>query len=65
MLALGVFLVRTFPHSDWIRTDTKYLSIISQYSDRMRENVGQNNSEFGHFLRRAFYILLFPVNTDF
>ena len=27
--AFGVFLVFIFPHSDWIRRDTKYLSIFS------------------------------------
>ena len=31
------FLVRIFPHSDWIRKDT-----ISPYSVRMRKNTGQN-----------------------
>ena len=40
----AVILVRIFPHSDWIRRDT-------EYSVQMRENVDQNNSEYGHFLR--------------
>ena len=35
-----VFLVRSFAHLDWIRTDTPYLS-ISPYSVRMRENMDQ------------------------
>ena len=26
---MGVFLVRIFPHYDWIRTDTPYLSVFS------------------------------------
>ena len=26
---------------------------MSQYLDQMRENVDQNNSEYGHFLRSA------------
>ena len=34
----GVFLVRIFPHSDWIRRDT-------EYSVGMRENTDQENSE--------------------
>ena len=34
----GVFLVRIFPHSDWLRRD------ISLYSVRMRENTDQKNS---------------------
>ena len=25
---LGVFLVRIFPHSDWIRSDSPYLSVF-------------------------------------
>ena len=40
------FLVCVFPHSDWIRRDTSY-------SVRMRENIDQENSVFGHFLRSA------------
>ena len=37
----GVILVRIFPH-------------ISMYSVRMRENVDQNNSKYGHFLRSVY-----------
>ena len=44
----GVILVRIFPHSDWIRREILRMSL---YSVRMRENVDQNNSEYGHFLR--------------
>ena len=39
-----VFLVRIFPHSDWIRRDTP-----SPYSFRMQENTDQKKSEYGHF----------------
>ena len=39
-----VFLVRIFPHSDWIRRET-------EYSVQMRENTNQKNSEYGHFSR--------------
>ena len=35
-----VFLVRIFPHSDWLRRDTPYLR-ISPYSVRMWENMDQ------------------------
>ena len=38
----GVFLVRIFPQSDWIRRDTPYL--------RMGKNTDQKHSEYGHFL---------------
>ena len=38
MSVFGVFLVRIFPHSDWIRKDTEYLSVFSQ-------NAGKDGSE--------------------
>ena len=41
-------LVRIFPHSDWIRQILR----ISPYLVWMRENKYQNNSEYGHFLRK-------------
>ena len=34
----GIFLFRNFPHSDWIRRDTKYLSVFSP-------NAGNNKPE--------------------
>ena len=37
----GVALVRIFPHSDWIPSDT-------EYSTLMRENTDQSNSKYGH-----------------
>ena len=52
--AFGVFLVRIFQHSEWIRRDTLYFSMFIQ----MRENVDQKNYEYGHFSRidgRCFY----------
>ena len=42
----GVFLVRIFLHSDWIRRDTPYFSSIFS---RMWENADQKNSEYQHF----------------
>ena len=30
----GVFLVRIFPHSDWIRRDTRYLSVFGKIRTR-------------------------------
>ena len=48
----GVFLVRIFPHSDWIR---KVLQIFP-YSLRIRENTDKKNSEYEHFL--SFEMLL-------
>ena len=34
-----------------IRTEYEEIRSISPYSVRMRENVDQNNSEYGHFLQ--------------
>ena len=42
---LGVILVRIFPHSNWIRT------VFSPDAG----NTEQNNSEYGHFLRRRIH----------
>ena len=36
-----------------IRTEYGEIRSISLYSVRMRENVDQNNSKYGHFLRSA------------
>ena len=41
----GAFLVRIFPHSDWIWRDTKYLSVFSPKAG----NKDQKNSEYGYF----------------
>ena len=38
-----------------------FLLSISPYSDRMRENTDQNNSEYGHFLRSYFYFVSFFI----
>ena len=38
----GVFLVRVFPHSEWIRRDTPY-------SVRIPQNTDQKSSKHGHF----------------
>ena len=43
----GIILVRIFPHSDWIRRDTPYLSVFSPNAD-------QNNSEHAHFSRSVY-----------
>ena len=41
-----VILDRIFPYSNWIRTDTPYLSAFSPNADL-------NNSEYGHFLHNV------------
>ena len=38
MFVFGVFLVRIFPHSDWMWRDKKYLSVFSR-------NAGKNGTE--------------------
>ena len=51
-----------------IRTEYREIFLISPFSVRIRENTDQNNSEYGHFSRKAclynyiiwFLILLYP-----
>ena len=42
-----------------IRTEYGQMRSISPYSVRMRENVDQNNSEYGHFLRSVRLVFSF------
>ena len=53
----GVFQVRIFSHSDWIRRDNQYLSIFGLNMERfelwMRENTDLKDSEYGHFSHSA------------
>ena len=46
----GVLLDCIFFHLDWIRTDTLHLSVFSLIAG----NTGQNNSEYGHFVRSEY-----------
>ena len=41
-----------------IRTESGEILYISPHSVRMRENVDQNNSKYGHFSRSDMYSLL-------
>ena len=54
---LGVILIRIFPHADWILR-------ISPYSVQMRENTGQNKSEYGLFLRSVELQNLYVIKTS-
>ena len=45
----GVFLVRIFPHSDWIRRVRSIFIFL--YIDSKCENTDQKNSEYGCFSR--------------
>ena len=47
----GPHFSHIFPHSDWIRRDTPYLSVFSPNSGKCGKNGDQNNSEYGLFLR--------------
>ena len=49
----GPHFSRIFPHLDWIRRDTPYLSVFSSNAGKCGKNADQNNSEYGHFLRSA------------
>ena len=55
------FLVRIFPHSNWIRTYTT--KCISPYSVRMRENTNQKKYECGQF-SRSMIIWIFSVLVE-
>ena len=46
-----------FPHSDWMRRDTEYLSVFSPNAGKCDKNADQNNSEYGHFLVCAFLLV--------
>ena len=47
----GLHFFHIFPHSDWIRRNTGYLSVFSKNSGKYGKNADQNNSKYGHFLR--------------
>ena len=56
----GPHFSRIFLHSDWIRSDTPYLSVFSPNAGKCGENADQNNSKYGHFLRSestSFYVV--------
>ena len=40
---------RIFPHSDWIRRDTEYLSVFSPNAGKCWKNADQSNSEYELF----------------
>ena len=46
----GLHFSHIFPHSDWIRSDTEYLSVFSSNAAKCGKNADQNNSKYGHFL---------------
>ena len=46
----GVILVCILLYSDWIQSNTVYLSVFSPKSD----NCDQNNSKYGHFSRSVY-----------
>ena len=48
-----------------IRTEYGEIWIISPHSVQMRENTGQNNSEYGHFLPRAPFLFPLEIQKSF
>ena len=46
------FLVRIFPHSDWMRRDTLYLSVFNPNAGKYGP---EKNSVFGHFSRSVCF----------
>ena len=54
----GVLLVCIFPHSDWIRRDTEYLSVLSPNAGKY----GQGNSEYGQFSRSDTFFFSFSTS---
>ena len=50
----AVILVSIFPHSDWIRRDTPYLSEFSPNVGKCGKNADQNTSKYGLFLRSVW-----------
>ena len=64
----GLHFSRIFPHSNWIRRDTEYLSVFSPNAGKCGKNVDQNKSEYGHFLsneRDVFYRLFEGRKQDY
>ena len=44
----GPHFSRISRHSDWIRKDTKYLSVLNPNAGKWWKNADQNNSKYGH-----------------
>ena len=42
----GVILVRIFPHSDWMRRDTPYISVFSPYARKCGSGITLNTETF-------------------
>ena len=51
----GLFLVRTFPHSEWIRRDTKYLFVFSPNLGKCGPEIAPHSDSFRAVLF-VFYI---------
>ena len=60
MSVFGIFLVRIFPHLDWIWRDTKYLSVFSPNEGKN----GPDNSKhglfsFGDYFEMSCFIIIY------
>ena len=63
MFIFGVFLVRIFPHLDWILRDTTILRICP-YSVRIRENMDQKSSKYRQFSRNVGKHIFINLNSN-
>ena len=60
MSLFGVILVCIFPNLDWIRKDTKYLSVFSPIAGKY----GPENSNYGHCFHAVIHSLMIPLNEN-
>ena len=60
LYVFGVILVHIFPHSDWIRRDTEYLSVFSPISVRIQSYCGKIRTR-----RTPNTDTFYPVNLVF
>ena len=55
MVVLGFFLVHIFPRSDWIRTDTKYISRFSPSAGKYGSEKLQIRKFFTQWISCQYY----------
>ena len=60
-----LFLARIFPHSDWIRRDTKYVSVFSPNAGKYGPDITPYLNTFHAVVELAFYIRPIYLNNFF
>ena len=53
----GLHFSHSFLHLDWIRRDTKYLSVFSPNAGKCGKNADQNNSEYDTVDRKIWNLI--------